>query len=486
MNVATMLSELAQDDPGRPVLTVGDTTLTRGELEARANRQARAYRELGVGPDDLVVLALPNGIEHVVACHAIWKLGAIPVPVSPSLAPREFAEIVELAGPRLVVGTAVSGRPSVPAGSAVDESADAGPLPAVPVARTWRVSTSGGSTGRPKLIVAGQSADIAPAFAQRLRLRPGQVQLVCGPLYHSSPFGWATLGFGLGQHLIVLPRFSTTGTIAAIGLHRVNWMCLVPTMMLRIWRAIEAGAGYDFASLETVWHMAAPCPPWVKRRWIDLVGAEQLLEAYAGTEGLAMTVIDGREWLSRPGSVGRAASGEICVLRPDGTRAEPGETGEVFMRAAPGAGTYRYIGAEAHRLADGWESIGDLGYLDADGYLYLNERKSDMILVGGANVYPAEIEAVITEQPAVRSCAVVGLPDEDLGHRLHAVVQSGPGLDEPSLRAFLGDRLSAARQPHSYRFVDYSLRDDAGKLRRSRVLAAELAHLAQVSGGAGR
>jgi bile acid-coenzyme A ligase len=481
-----MLSELARDDAERPILTVGDTTLTRGELEALANRQARVYRDLGVGHDDLVVLALPNGIEHVVACHAIWKLGAIPVPTSPSLAPREFAEIVALASPRLVVGITLPGRCSVPAGLAVDMSVDATPLPRVPIARTWRVSTSGGSTGRPKLIVAGQSADIAPAFAQRLRLRPGQVQLVCGPLYHSSPFGWATLGFGLGQHVVVLPRFSTTGTIASIARHHVNWLCLVPTMMLRIWRAIEAGAEYDFASLQTVWHMAAPCPPWLKHRWIDLIGAGRLLEAYAGTEGLAMTVIDGREWLARPGSVGRAASGEIAVLRPDGTPAEPGEPGEVYMRATAGAGTYRYIGAEAHRIAGGWETIGDLGYLDADGYLYLNERVTDMILVGGANIYPAEIEAAITEHPAVLSCAVVGLPDDDLGHRLHAVVESGPDLDETALRAFLTDRLSPAKRPHSYRFVDYSLRDDAGKLRRSRVLAEEVARLDQVRSGAGQ
>lgn len=199
-----------------------------------------------------------------------------------------------------------------------------------------------------------------------------------------------------------------------------------------------------------------------------------------------MTVIDGREWLTRPGSVGRAASGEIAVLRPDGIQADPGEAGEIFMRATPGADTYHYIGAEAQRVAGGWESIGDLGFLDADGYLYLNERKSDMILVGGANIYPAEIEAVITEHPAVRSCALVGLPDEDLGHRLHAVLESEPELDEPTVRSFLSDRLSAAKQPHSYRFVDYPLRDDAGKLRRSLVLAEELAHLAQVSGGADR
>jgi bile acid-coenzyme A ligase len=484
VNLATVLTELAAADPDRTALTVGDHSLSRGELETQANRLARAYQDLGVGPGDRVILALPNGVEHFAACHAIWKLGAIPVTASPSLAAGEFAEIVALADPRLVVGMEAAGRRSVPPGFRVGASADSGPLPSPPVAAAWRISTSGGSTGRPKLIVAAQSTEIDPRFARRLRLEPDQVQLVCGPLYHSSPFGWATLGLALGQHLVVLPRFSTTGSIEAIRRHRVSWTCLVPTMMLRIWRAVEAGSPYDFTSLQTVWHMAAPCPPWLKRRWIDLVGAPRLLEAYAGTEGLAMTVIDGADWLAHPGSVGRPASGEIKVMRPDQTPARSGEHGEVFMRAAPGSATYRYIGATASALPEGWESIGDFGYVDDDGYLYLTGRKSDMILVGGANIYPAEIEAAITQHPAVRSCAVVGLPDEDLGHLLHAVVEGGPGLRESDLRDFLAGVLSLDKQPRSYRIVDNPLRDDAGKLRRGQVLHDELLRLGGTTAGA--
>jgi bile acid-coenzyme A ligase len=483
VNLATALTELAVADPGRTALTVGDRSVSRGELEAQANRLARAYRDLGVGPGDRVILALPNGVEHFAACHAIWKLGAIPVTTSASLVAGEFAEIVALADPRLVVGRAAAGRRSVPQGFHPGTPVDAGPLPRPPVAAAWRISTSGGSTGRPKLIVAAQSAEIDPRFARRLRLEPDQVQLVCGPLYHSSPFGWATLGLGLGQHLVVLPRFSTSGSIEAIRRHRVSWTCLVPTMMLRIWRAIEAGSPYDFTSLQTVWHMAAPCPPWLKRRWIDLVGAARLLEAYAGTEGLAMTVIDGTGWLAHPGSVGKPASGEIKVMRADQTPASPGQHGEVFMRAMPGTATYRYIGAAASPLADGWESIGDFGYLDSDGYLYLTGRKSDMILVGGANIYPAEIEAAITQHPAVRSCVVVGLPDEDLGHLLHAVVEGNPELSESELRDFLAGMLSPDKHPHSYRIVGYPLRDDAGKVRRSQILQDELLRLGPTTAG---
>jgi bile acid-coenzyme A ligase len=483
VNVATVLTELAGADPQRTVLTVGERSVSRGDLETQANQLARAYRDLGVGPGDRVIVALPNGVEHFAACHAIWKLGAIPVTTSPSLAAGEFAEIVALAGPRLVVGMEGPEWRSVPPGFQADPSAGAGPLPAPPVAPAWRISTSGGSTGRPKLIVPAQSGEIDPRFARRLRLLPDQVQLVCGPLCHSSPFGWATLGLGLGQHLVVLPKFSVSGSIEAIGQHRVSWMCLVPTMMLRIWQAIDAGAPYDFSSLETVWHMAAPCPPWLKQRWIDLVGAPRLLEAYAGTEGLSMTVIDGTDWLAHPGSVGKPASGEIKVLRADLTAAGPGEHGEVYMRATPGSATYRYIGATASTLPGGWETIGDFGHLDGDGYLYLTGRKSDMILVGGANIYPAEIEAVITQHPAVRSCAVVGLPDEDLGHLLHAVVEGSPGLHERDLREFLAQELSPGKHPRSYHIVDYPLRDDAGKLRRSQVLRDELARLRGTAAG---
>lgn len=475
MNVATILTRLTDQAPERPIITVDGVTSTRIELESWANRLARDYRDRGVGPADRVIVALPNGIEHFAACHAVWKLGAIPVLTAPHLTRREFGEIVELAGPRLVVGREdAGGRPAVPADYSADPALDDTALPVPPVAETWRVSTSGGSTGRPKLIVAAQSAEIGTHFGQRMRIRPDQVQLVCGPLYHSSPFAWATLGLALGHHLIVQPRFDAKRALDAIERYRVQWLCLVPTMMHRIWRCIEAGRPADLSSLETVWHMAAPCPDWLKRKWIELVGGEKLLEAYAGTEGLAMTVIDGREWLERPGSVGRAVSGEVKIVDESGATAPPGVRGEVYMRASPGTATYRYIGAAATSLEDGWETIGDLGCLDADGYLYLSGRRTDMILVGGANIYPAEIEQEILRHPTVQSCVVVGLPDPDLGQRLHAVVQAEDGLDADDLRDFLAVRLSRTKIPRSFRFVTHALRDDAGKIRRSAVLAHEI------------
>lgn len=484
MNLATVLTELARSAPDRPIITVGSTTVRRQWLESQANRLARTYRDLGVRAGELVVLALPNGIEFFAACHAIWKLGAIPVPTSHKLSDREFHQIVELADPALIVGRSPepdSGHPAVRPGFTADPSIDDAPLPVPPPARAWRVSTSGGSTGRPKLIVAAQSAIIEPRFAERLRIHPDQVQLVCGPLYHSAPFAWATLGLSLGHHLVVLPRFDADDALRAIEHHRVQWACLVPTMMLRMARSIDdAGPrhrGCDLSSLETVWHMAAPCPAWLKQRWIDLVGPDTLWEAYAGAEGLAMTVINGADWLEHRGSVGRAVSGEIKIVDGTGSDAPPGTVGEVYLRAGPDAATYRYIGADASALGDGWETIGDLGWMDEQGYLYLTDRKTDMILVGGANIYPAEVEGAILEHASVSSCAVVGLPDEDLGQRLHAVVQADDGLTADELRAFLEQRLARTKLPRSFRFVAHSLRDDAGKLRRSAVLAEEKARL---------
>ena len=172
-----------------------------------------------------------------------------------------------------------------------------------------------------------------------------------------------------------------------------------------------------------MFHLAAPCPDWLKRAWIEWLGPEKVWELYAGTEAQSVTVIKGDEWLEHPGSVGKPIVGEMKILDPDGNELPPGEQGEVFMRPPEGVTTYRYIGAEAKSL-DGWESLGDMGWMDEDGYLYLGDRTADMILAGGANIYPAEIEAALDAHPAVGSSCVIGLPDDDLGNRIHAIVQA--------------------------------------------------------------
>ena len=228
--------------------------------------------------------------------------------------------------------------------------------------------------------------------------------------------------------MVVLPRFDAEATLAAIEAHQAHVVYLVPTMMKRIWRLPpEVRERYDLSSLRVVWHLAEPCPVWLKQAWIDWLGPERIVELYAGTEAQMATVITGVEWLAHKGSVGRPVSGEIMICDADGEPLPAGSEGEVWMRSARERPTYRYIGAEARRREGGWESLGDMGYLDEDGYLYLGDRLADMILTGGANVYPAEVEAVLAEHPAVRTCCVIGLPDEDKGNRIHAIVEADEG-----------------------------------------------------------
>jgi bile acid-coenzyme A ligase len=298
-----------------------------------------------------------------------------------------------------------------------------------------------------------------------------------GPLYHNGPIVWSCSALMRGNHVVVLPRFDAEATLAAIEEHRADIVYLVPTMMKRIWRLpADVRTRYDLSSLRIAWHLAEPCPAWLKDAWIDWLGADRIYELYGGTEAQLTTIISGTEWLAHRGSVGQPTGGEISIRDEAGNTLPPGESGEVWLKTEREIPPYRYIGAAARALEGGWESLGDIGYLDEDGYLYLNDRRSDMILVGGSNVYPAEVEAVLLEHPAVSSCAVIGLPDEDKGNAVHAVVQveSGAG-DEEELRTFLTERLLPYKVPRTFEFVTTSLRDDAGKVRRSELRAQRLA-----------
>lgn len=279
-----------------------------------------------------------------------------------------------------------------------------------------------------------------------------------------------------GNHVVLLPRFDPEATLDAVQRHRGTVLYMVPTMMKRIWRLPEeVRDAYDLSSLRGIWHLAEPCPEWLKQVWIDWLGPERIVELYGGTEGQTATVITGVEWLAHRGSVGKPVPGTVCILDADGNEVPPGEQGEVWLRSLGDRPTYRYVGAEARRREGGWESLGDMGHLDADGYLYLGDRASDMILVGGANIYPAEVEFAIQEHPAVRSVAVIGLPDDDKGNIVHAIVEADPAeVTEADLRAFLADRLVSYKLPRSFEYVDEALRDDAGKVRRSALRQARL------------
>ncbi len=463
----------AQGD--KVAVTFEGQTLTYAQLDRRSTDLAAHLRDLGVAAHDFVTIAEPNGFGYFVAFAACWKLGAVPQPVSSRLPATELEALVELADSPVIVGLDHDSRPSLPAG--FEAPRFEGTLPVPPVPAAWKAPTSGGSTGRPKLIVSGDPAVFTQnlqKFAALLGAQAHDTMVMPGPLYHNGPLIWSWLTLFSGGHVVVHRRFDAESTLASITEHRASSIYMVPTMMQRIWKLPDAVKfSYDLSSLRLLWHLAEPCPAWLKEEWIDWVGPEVVWELYGGTEGMCFTVLDGTEWLAHHGSVGTPLNGELRIQDEDGEVLAAGEVGEVWMRAVGrDTPTYRYVGAEAN-IRDGWECLGDMGWLDEHGYLYLTDRRSDMILVGGANVFPAEIEAALGAHPQVRSSAVIGLPDADKGNRIHAIVD-GVGIDEAELRGFLAERLVTYKLPRTFEFVDEPLRDEAGKVRRSALREARL------------
>ncbi len=480
--ISTQLSALAQLAPNEPAVTCDGYTITRGELDSSTNRLARSYAELGVGVGDYVTIALPNSVEWVQAAIACWKLGAVPQPLSPRLPEAEFEGLLELRPRALLVGREYPGIPSVPAGFIPDQTLSDGAL-AEAVSPCWKSMASGGSTGRPKLIEVGGDSRLPPEFGLALGAQEGETTLVPVPLTHNTGFTAATIALLMRNHLVLMSRFEPAEFLRVIGDHRVQLVTTVPTIMQRALPVYRADPkSYDLSSIQRFWHLGAPCPPAIKEAWIELLGPEQIWELYGGTELQALTVIRGDQWLTHRGSVGPVVSGEMKVLDDDGNPCAPGVVGEIYMRPSPGsAPTYRYIGTKA-KSRDGWDSLGDLGYFDADGFLYLSDRRVDMFTVGGRNVYPAEIEAALSAHPEVLSCLVVGVPDPnagDLGQVPYALVHAADGsaLDAAGVQEFLRERIEAYKVPHTVEFVSTPLRDDAGKARRSAVRAEIIARL---------
>ncbi|BAX90588.1 AMP-binding protein [Mycobacterium shigaense] len=483
--IGAQISALAELAPDEPAVSCDGVTLTRRELDRSTNRLARAYAERGVGVGDYVTMVLPNSIEWIQVAVACWKLGAVPQPLSARLPDAELQGLVGLRPPALLVGRDSHEIPSLPTGFVPDPALSDAALPEA-VSPVWKAMGSGGSTGRPKLIESGGDSRIPAAIGYPLGAQEGDTTLVPIPLSHNTGFTTATIALIMRHHLVVMSRFDPHGFLRLITDHRVTFLTTVPTIMQRALPVYHADPDdYDLSSLRRFWHMGAPCPPAVKEAWIDLVGPEVVWELYGGTELQALTFIRGDQWLTHRGSVGVVVAGEMKVLDDDANPCPPGVVGEVYMRPAPGsAPTYRYVGASA-KSRDGWESLGDLGYFDEDGFLYLSDRRVDMFTVGGRNVYPAEIEGALSAHPEVLSCLVVGVPDPnagDLGQVPYALVHTADGstLDAAGVREFLRERIAGYKVPPSaefIEFVDTPLRDDAGKARRSAVRAEIIARL---------
>jgi bile acid-coenzyme A ligase len=478
--VGTGLDALAAADPDAPAVTCAGVTLTRSALASASNRVARRLAALGVGPGSMVTIGLPNGVASFIGVVAAWKLGAVPQPVSAKLPNAELTALVEIADPVVVLGLEpADSRPWLSEeqihNAARDTALSDEPLPPV-TPPSWKAPTSGGSTGRPKIIVAGGEAtvEVITARTPALRIESGGTMLITAPLYHNAPFMFSLIQLVAGGHVVIMERFDAADVLDQVRTHQVTWLYAVPTLMGRMLRLPgEVRAAADLSSVRTLLHVGAPCPEHVKRGWLAWVDPFVILELYGGTESVSVSMIDGAEWLKRPGSVGTPTSGQMMIGDEDGRPLPVGEVGEVWMRPPPGVRTYRYLGATS-TVKDGWESFGDMGRVDEDGYLYLTDRRQDMILIGGANVYPAEVEAALESHPAVVSSAVIGLPDEDLGNVAHAIVQTSAEVSDESLREHLLSELAPYKVPRTFERSAEPLRDDAGKVRRSALRAARL------------
>ncbi|ADP83306.1 class I adenylate-forming enzyme family protein [Pseudofrankia inefficax] len=486
------IDELAAADPEIVALrttALGGETLTWGELSRRSTLAAAHLNELGIRPGDIVCVELPNGAAHVLCTLGAWRLGATVLPLRPDLPAPERQRLVALARPALVlVGREPGADQEISAARLLSDGE--GPAAALPPAvanpapvvanPAWLIA-SGGSTGAPKLIASSASTVVptgarsvgAALFHENAGARH-PVNLVCSPLYHTQGFAMLHHTLVDGYRNVLVSRFDAEVVLDLIESERVMMAAFVPTMLIRLLRSPSI-RDRDLSSLSRVIQGAGACPEWVVREWIDLVGPERFIMGYGSSEGVCSAQIRGDEWLRHPGSVGRPVGTEILVVGEDGAPLPAGEVGELYFRPVQGTREVRYVGAAAPRtLPGGYQSIGDLGRVDEDGYLYIADRRTDLVKTGGANVYVSEVEAALLRHPDVEDAVVIGLRDPEWGRRVHAIVQPRPeaerdGLTD-ALRAHCRGHLAPYKVPRTFELVDDVGRAESGKINR-RTLA---------------
>jgi bile acid-coenzyme A ligase len=476
---------LAEEHPDAPALIIApqvddtkrdERVVTWRELDRRSNQVARLLAEYGANATSMVVVGVWNSAEHFLVTTAAWKLGALALPLRAVLPNHERDAILDLARPAVVF--------------ADWDDMHYPLLRPAELARAWELSdepldddpphpgkaiASGGSTGRSKIIVDRTwHPVIYPERSRRLGARYGQVQLMAAPLYHNSPFLAGYGGLADDHTVVVMERFNAAQAVDLIERYRVNYAYFPPIIMRRI-AMLPDIQERDLSSIEAIQSSAAPCPIWLKRFWIDLIGAEKVHEVYGSTEGIGATMISGTEWLAHPGSVGLPVACELRILDEHGAQLPSGEVGEIYMRPSNERGpTFEYIGAPgAKRTPDGFLSIGDLGWVDEDGFLYIADRRVDLVITGGANVYPAEVEAALSDHPGIADLAVIGVSDEEWGRRVHAIIQpvdlsAPPDIGE--LDRQCRERLASYKAPKTYEFVRELPRNEAGKIRRTTLV----------------
>jgi len=487
--VGEIVDGFTQRVPSETVVTTIDRegnedAITRAELTDWSGRISRTLVEQGITVGDLVPIHLPTSNEFIAAAIGIFKAGGTPMPVSNRLPETELGHLLELAEAKAVISNSLTTNQCLNidslrnAKSTVDSTEKREQPISRRISNPTKALASGGSTGKPKLIVTTGDALFDPEnpiIPMLMRFEPSDLKYSPGPLYHNGPF-WFSINMLLrGGRLLLNERFNAQSCLETIERHQPTVLNLVPTMMQRLLREPRWHEA-DLSSVRIAWHLAAPCPAWAKEGFIEKLGGSAVLELWAATESNGLTIIDGEEWLSHRGSVGKPVGTEVLILDEHRQPLPQGEVGEIFTRMAGAAPPCEYRGAQSlDSINDGFTSVGDLGWLDQEGYLYLADRRTDLIISGGANIYPAEVEAVISQHPKVKDVAVVGLKDEDLGRRVHAIVEGFNPNDPPTLEelfALCSEQLVRYKAPRTIEIVDALPRNDAGKIRRSQLREA--------------
>ena len=490
------LGDWARRAPEKVACIFPDTGLSvsYAVLDRRATQAAHWLLGLGLAPGARIAVLLDNCVEMFELAFAAERAGVYYTPVSTHLRGAEIDYILRDCGARVVVtkaeylghlpvlaGVVVAlvggGGDAVDYGAVVAGQPD-GPLPLRPIGRDLMYSS--GTTGHPKGIfrpllgaeMRGVALPIAGVLAAAGIRAPDTVYLSTGPLYHAAPHRFTLHVLRCGGTCIVPRRFDAAGALALIERYGVTHSQWVPTMFVRLLALPgEVRGGHDLSSHRRAIHAAAPCPAVVKEQMIAWWGPI-LWEYYAGSETLGATGIESQDWQSHWGSVGRVFSGVLHIADEAGEEVPVGEVGGIWFSGLPG---FEYLNAPektaAARNAKGWMTYGDLGHVDAEGYLYLSDRRADLIITGGVNVYPQEVEQVLALHPAVADAGVVGVLDAEMGERVQAavVLREGAAATAAELMAFCRERLSGVKCPRGVEVMEVLPRSDVGKLLR-RVL----------------
>ena len=482
--------------PTKRALIQGDREWTWAEYHERRNRLAQSLVRLGLAPGEHVIVYTGNSMEHMLVGAAARAIGTIPAPMNHRLVAEEVAWILDHSDAVAVfVGESfaplietiraearkvrewilIGGEPRPWARDLEALIAEGSPDPvrvsASQEAFLSSIIYTGGTTGKPKGALR-RSVDlqsVTQTLAAMDLTDPNHVHLVAGPMYHSAPGGLASYAHLYGATVVVMPRFDPEQALAQIAEHHCSSTFMAPTLLKRIVDLPETvRARYDVSSMRALIMAAAPCPTRVKEAVIEYFGSS-LYEFYGSTELGVNTILRPDEVLAKPGSCGRAAPGrEIALLDDDGRPVPIGEPGELHVKKFPGMleEYYKDPKATAAMRRGDWYSVGDVAWMDADGFYYICDRKRDMIISAGVNIYPAEVEDALHRHPDVEDVAVFGVPDDDWGERVHAAVQprAGSRLTAESVIAFAREHVADYKTPREVSFHRDFPRDSAGKL----------------------